>query len=225
MIRPALPTSLLLLALLAAAPPAAADPGPAETGVRVEKPAGDGVHFSQGSGVYLGAGLVLTAAHVVKVDPGSPRVTVLLDGRRLDATLVRDGQPDGVDLALLRLPAASLGSARQAQPAVTLCPDNPEPSRPVQVAALGTVRNAFTIPTPLDSEGPRDTGAWTNILATGFKPGSSGGGVFDPRRSCLWGILAVEMSGPSKTTGRQLDLTAFVPASRIEPFLAAPMAE
>jgi len=212
---------LLAAALLLAPWPAAAAPGPAETGVRVEKPAGDGQHFSQGSGIYLGGGLVLTAAHVVQVDPASNRVTVLLDGRRIDATQVFDGQADGVDLALLLIPAASLPPARQNQAAVEICSDNPEPSRPAQVAALGAVSNAFTIPTPLNSDGPTDTGQWTNILATGFKPGSSGGGVFDPRHGCLWGILSVEMSGPAKSTGRRLDLTAFVPASRIAPFLQA----
>lgn len=210
---------LLAAALLVLVSPAEA--GPAEVGVQVEKPAGDGVHFSQGSGVYLGEGLVLTAAHVVAVDPGSNRVTVLLDGVRQDATQVFDGRAEGTDLALLSLPAASLSPARRTQPAVAVCAENPEPSRPVQVAALGTVSVAFTIPSPLNSEGPSDTGRWTNILATGYKAGSSGGGVFDPRQGCLWGILAVELSGPAKSSGRFLDLTAFVPASKIAPFLRA----
>jgi len=192
-------------------------PSPAELGVQVEKPAGDGTHYSEGSGVFLGDGLVLTAAHVVKVDPGNRKVTVLLDGRRRDGTLVPDAQMEKADLALIKLPSEELGDKRRAQAPVAVCTGNPGPSQPVVVASMGTVSNAATISTPITSD--LQTGSWTNLLSTGYHHGNSGGGVFDPRQGCLWGIINLELSGPSKTDGRFLDLTAFVPASKIAPFL------
>jgi hypothetical protein len=99
------------------------------------------------------------------------------------------------------------------------CAANPGPSQPVAVAAMGTVSDAVTIPSPITSD--LQTGTWTNLLSTGYHQGSSGGGVFDPKQGCLWGILAFEPSGPSKPDGRFLDLTAFVPATKIAPFLEA----
>jgi hypothetical protein len=186
-------------------------------GVRVEKPAGDGVHFSQGSGVFMGDGLVLTAFHVVKYEPDNPKVTVLLDGWRRDGTLVSDGQKENVDLALIKLPPDQMSDGRRAQARVAICAANPGPSQPVVVAAMGTVSDTVTIPSPITSD--LQTGTWTNILATGYHQGRSGGGVFDPKQGCLWGILAFELSGHAKPDGRLLDLTAFVPAAKIAPFL------
>lgn len=197
--------------------PATSAPAPRDFGVRVEKPAGDGTHYSQGSGVFLGHGLVLTAAHVVSVDPGNRQVTVLLDGRRVDAIVVRDGQAQNLDLALIRLNDADLSPARRDQPMVPICPANPEPSQPVSVVAMGQAVTAFTIPKGLTSDGREES--WTNLLATGFKQGNSGGGVFSIRQNCLWGIVNLELGGVSKKTGKPIDLTAFVPASRIAPFL------
>lgn len=192
-------------------------PAPRDVGVRVEKPAGDGTHYSQGSGVFLGRGLVLTAAHVVSVDPGNRQVTVLLDGRRVDGVLVRDGQAQKLDLALIRLKDEDLSPQRRDQPLVPVCPANPEPSQPVTVVAMGQSVTAFTIPKGLTSDGREES--WTNLLATGFKQGNSGGGVFSIRQKCLWGIVNLELGGVSKTTGKPIELTAFVPAARITPFL------
>jgi len=190
----------------------------AERGVRVEQPTGDGVHFSQGSGTYLGNGLVLTAAHVVTVNPASTAVTILLDGQRRDGVVIRDGRDDGLDLALIRLPVDSLPPLRRTQPQVRVCDGNPTPRQPVQVAALGTVTPAATIASPITSDG--QTGTWTDILAHGFHAGASGGGVFDPAHACLWGVLIQELSGRAKSSGRRLDLTVFVPSSRISSFLS-----
>lgn len=219
---------IFVLPLLAALPALAqADgvsptlPTPAEVGVRVEKPAGDGVHYSQGSGVYLGEGLVLTAAHVVKFDPDHSHVIVLLDGVRTDGNLVFDGQKHNVDLALIKLDANELSLRRREQTPVPLCLANPAPNQPVVVASLGTVSNALTIPSAieLDASEAKDTGTWTNILTTGYHQGNSGGGVFHPREGCLWGIINKEMGGPLKGSGVVVDLTAFVPASKIAPFI------
>lgn len=216
--------SLILALLLGLTPAVAASAAetvtPADVGVRVEKPAGDGVHFSQGSGVFLGDGLVLTAAHVVNVDPAHTKTTVVMDGWRIDGTLVYTGLAQKVDLALIRIGDASLSPKRQAQPQVAVCDDNPPPSQPVLVAALDKLTISSTVGTAITSDG-QTTGSWTNLLGTGYHNGASGGGVFKPQVGCLWGILNLELSGPSKTPGQKLDLTAFVPASKITPFLQA----
>jgi len=200
-------------------------PEPAAVGVRVEKPAGDGVHFAQGSGVYLGDGLVITAAHVIEYDPGHAAVTVLLDGTRTPGAVVFDGERQAkppVDLALIRVATEYLPPARIVQPEVRPCPANPATGQAVTVAALGTVSQSATLPTPLYREGATaltTQGGWTNILVTGYHPGNSGGGVFDPRARCLWGILNLELSGTPAGGARPLDLTAFVPATEIAAFM------
>jgi hypothetical protein len=202
---------LMPLAALAGEPAAA--PMPAALGVQIEKPAGDGVRFSRGSGVYLGAGRVLTAAHVVAVDPASKAVMVILDGWKVEAGVAAIGLP-AADLALVQIPLAALSRQRQAQAGAPMCDGDPAPDQPMVVAAEGMVTPARTVGTAITSEGK--SGEGTNLLSTGFHQGSSGGGVFDPVRGCLWGILQMEMSG------KTLDLTAFAPARKIKAFLGQP---
>ena len=176
-------------------------PMPAALGVQIEKPAGDGVHFSIGSGVYLGNGVVLTAAHVVTVNPANRSVSVILDGWKVDAAIKSVARND-LDLALLQIPAESLSLLRQTQKPLSVCDNDPIPNQNVAVAAEGKVTLAVA--------------AGSDVLAAGFHQGSSGGGVIDPVRGCLWGIVRLEMSNGS------LDLTAFVPARQITGFLAQP---
>jgi len=203
----------LLFAL--AALPALAEPPDAALvaalGVQIEKPAGDHVHFSQGSGVYLGDGLVLTAAHVVKLDPANPVSSVILDGWKTDARLVATGNE--LDLALLRIEPGDLSSQRREMKRVTTCPANTVANQPVVVAALGTVTLSKTVGFPINA--PALKGDWTNILATGYTHGASGGGLFDASKGCLAGIVIIEATAPG------IELTQFVPAPQIAGFLAA----
>jgi hypothetical protein len=191
---------------------------PAAVGVQIEKPAGDNIHYSQGSGVFLGDGLVLTAAHVVTLDPGNPAVIVLVDGIRVAGKLIFDEQAKGLDLALIKLPPEALGEQRRHQAKLPVCAANPTPNQPVDVAEQGQVSRSATVNTAISSKA-RTTDGWTDLLNTGYHHGSSGGGVFDIRQGCLWGIVSLEMSGPSTTDGHFLDLTAFVPALDISHFL------
>ena len=162
---------------------------------------------------------MLTVAHVVNVDPDNPRVTVILDGWRIDGTLVSEGQREKLDLALIKIPPQALSPKRRVQTMVPICSGNPGTSQPVVVASMGVVTAATTISTPITSDG--QTGTWTNLLNTGYHHGNSGGGVFSPRDGCLWGIINIELSGPSLEDGHFIDLTAFVPAAKITPFLDA----
>ena len=211
--------ALLLAAALMLAPllGLADSPSPADAGVRLEKPVGDGLHFLQGSGIFLGEGLVLTAAHVVKADPSNPNVTVILDGIALKGVVVKTGQLENLDLALVKLDPQTLTVRRRTQTLIAICKTNPGPNQAVVVASVGAITHAKTISTPITSDG--QSGSWTNLLSTGYHPGNSGGGVFNPQIGCLWGIINVELTGT--VNGQFVDLTAFVPATKVLAFLTA----
>ncbi|HMA49724.1 MAG TPA: serine protease [Magnetospirillaceae bacterium] len=205
---------IALLIALATAPALAEPPEAAlvgALGVQIEKPAGDHVHFSQGSGVYLGDGLVLTAAHVVAVDPANPVSSVILDGWKTDARLIATGA-NGLDLALLKIEPADLSRQRRDMKRVDTCPANTAANQPVVVAALGTVTLSKTVGFPINA--PALKGDWTNILATGYTHGASGGGLFDAGKGCLAGIVIIEATAPG------VELTQFVPAPEITVFLS-----
>lgn len=211
---------LFVCLLLAPAALSAQDMAPtwAQVGVRVEKPAGDGKQFSQGSGISLGDGLILTAAHVIQVDPGNPRVTVIMDGWRVDGRVVAVKYSDQVDLALVHIPRGHLPATRRDQPPVAICPDNALPRQPMIVATEGTVSQSITIGSPISAD-RRQTNGWTNLLATGYHQGASGGGVFQQEQNCLAGIIYMEMGGKLSGSGQQINLTGFIPPSQIIPFL------
>ena len=205
---------LAIIAALVAAP-ALAEPQDAAMvgalGVQIEKPAGDHVHFSQGSGVYLGNGLVLTAAHVVKVDPANPISSVIMDGWKTDAKLVAIGQ-GVVDLALLKIEPGELSHQRHDMKPLDICTLGTAPNQPVVVAALGSISLSKTVGAPIRSA--TLNGDWSDILATGYGHGASGGGLFDAAKGCLAGIIIIEATAPG------IELTQFVPAPEIAVFLA-----
>ena len=60
-----------------------------------------------GYGVYLGNGLILTAAHVVG-DVAQTKPHVVIAGQDLPATLVKQGSLESVDLTLLSIDATKL---------------------------------------------------------------------------------------------------------------------
>lgn len=205
----------LLLALLAALPAGAEPDGApmaAAFGVELQKSAGDNVYFMHGSGVFLGGGLILTAAHVVKVNPQDPDVTVVMDGWKTNAKVAAIA-PNGLDLALLKMEPAEISGQRRALSPVHLCTTPSTANQPVIVTAQGTVSLSKTIAAPIQS--PSLNGDWTDILATGYGHGASGGGVFDAGKGCLIGIIIIEATGPG------VELTQFLPAAKIAPFLAA----
>ena len=189
---------------------------PGDLGVRLSKAVGDGVHYAQGSGVYLGDGLVLTAAHVVNWDPDHDAVRILLDGIGSDGVLVFDSLLKDTDLAIVKMRPEALTAARRRQAPVSVCPGNTPPDHPVTVAALGKVSGATTIPAAVSSMGAQ--GDWTNILSRDYQPGNSGGGVFDPDKRCLWGIILAERSG-KLPSGLEVHWTAYAPASLVGPFV------
>lgn len=201
---------LALFALPAAAEPADA-PLAAALGVQIQKPAGDNLHFSQGSGVFLGGGLVLTAAHVVKVNPQDPAATVIMDGWQTAAKVAAIA-PNGLDLALLKIDPSEISAQRRNLTPVKLCVDPLTASQSVIVASQGQVSYSVAVPNEAAGNG-------TYLLNTAYPHGASGGGVFDPSKGCLMGIIVIRATG--KVDGSDVALSEFLNVKQIAPFLAA----
>lgn len=204
--------------LLPAAGTANADPKPADVGLQVEKPAGDGKLFSQGSGVLIGEGLVLTAAHVIAVNPQDPKVTVFIDNQRIPGTVAFSGQNEHLDLALIKVDPRALPPARRDLDAVNICPRNPGPSQPFTVAWMGKTTEEKTL---LRADPPKDgdQGPMSTMLAAGHPKGASGGGIFDTGNGCLAGIMVADGTFSINIPGVPHEVTVFLPASKVEGFL------
>jgi|GEM_PF-3407797 len=195
----------------------AADPG--IYGLQLEKKVQGQMLFAQGSGIHFGNGLILTAAHVVSRDPTDPTVRVYVDQLRLPGRVQWLSSDPALDLALVRVEPKDLPPRLLTQPPPRLCRGSAPVSRDVKVVAGPQVSDSQTIPRPINSD--HQEGDGTNLLIQGFPAGTSGGGVFDRQDGCLWGIVFIVLSGPSSIPGRTITLTAFVPAARIAPILAA----
>src|SRR5580704_2204672 len=61
-----------------------------------------------GYGIYLGQGIVITAAHVVGHWPLFTHPRVLIAGQNLTATIIKEGSFETTDLALLSVEQAAL---------------------------------------------------------------------------------------------------------------------
>jgi hypothetical protein len=209
----------LVAALLLPIAASAQAPHPADIGLQVEKPAGDGKLFSHGSGVLLGDGMVLTAAHVIAVNPQDPKVTVFLDNRRVDGLVAFSGQSEHVDLALIKVDPANLPPSKHDLGTEPVCARNPGPAQPVVVAWMGKTTQETTL---LRADPPKDASdptPYSTMLAAGHPKGASGGGVFDPQRACLLGILVADGTFNIDIPGVPHEITIFLPASEISSFL------
>jgi len=139
-------------------------------------------------GVYLGEGLVLSAAHVVGSLPKlySP-IHVFIGGLDLPATVLRQGSPEHIDLALLsidqeRLPV-SLRLRRN-----PLCKDVLRVGTNVIVVyPERTARSQIISPRLV----PAQYRAKYPTLIT--EPQGSGSGVFSTERKCLIGIMSAQV--------------------------------
>ena len=189
-------------------------PPPPRVGVLIEKILDHGHVIASGSGVLLSDQLILTAAHVVSREPQNPFVTVILDGWRVSGMVIASGQSRKLDLALIKIDPTAMPSHRVISSKLAICSNNPPPNQAVVVVSKGMTTRSSTM--PFDDAGRVKD--WTNVLSTGYHPGNSGGGVFNPALGCLWGILNIEASGT--INGRFMDLTYFVPASQISAFVS-----
>src|SRR5437879_2698143 len=144
--------------------------------------------WGPGRGVYLGNGLVLTAAHVVS-SAARIRPSVRIAGMDLPAKAIKEGNIERVDLTLLSIDEQKLPIYLQMR-RMPLCEKNPWPGEPVIVAIpQGTARSHIMLPALLPAEFQKKFSTVISDVAT---TGNSGSGVFDAGQKCLLGIISLK---------------------------------
>ena len=144
-----------------------------------------------GYGVYLGNGLVLSAAHVVGNEIWH-RTEVEIAGRDLPATVIKRGSFGDVDLALISIDDEQLPVSLRLR-RMTICKQSPMPGEPVIVSIPeGIARSHVVVPALLPkSLDPKFRTAIGDVATTG----NSGSGVFDANTKCLLGIVSGKIHG------------------------------
>jgi S1-C subfamily serine protease len=172
-----------------------------------------------GYGIYLGTGLVITAAHVV----GSASQTnpvVRIAGIELPAKAIKEGSTERVDLTLLSIDEKKLPIYVQMR-RMPLCEKPPWPGEPVIVAipestARSRVVSAQLLPLDVRTKFP-------TVIRDVATTGNSGSGVFDAGAKCLLGIISKKLFVRLKTSdaeSEEKDIAKyFVPASTIRAFI------
>lgn len=160
-----------------------------------------------GSGVYLGNGLVITAAHVGTGD------SVRIDGLNVPARPIKTGSFPELDLSLVTLDQSKIpDSVRERR--VTLCDQQPPPGAPVILAApQGITRTSIASPTLIP---PEYRSKFLTLISDGLTDGKSGSGVFDVEKKCLLGILSLKFVSNIEHKGIA---SYFVPADTIRSFI------
>ena len=132
-----------------------------------------------GYGIYLGQGLVITAAHVVGgATAANPNVVIA--GKSLPATIVRQGEFERVDLSLLRIDPRLL-PMRLALSMIPLCPSPPRPGQPVVTVTPDVVAASRIMAPQLLPSDVRNR--FDTVIADVATTGNSGSGVFDAKKN------------------------------------------
>ncbi len=173
-----------------------------------------------GYGVYLGEGLVLTAAHV----PGHARdgdPSVVIAGKTLKATFAKEGEFASLDLTLLRIDPRALPASLGLR-LMPVCAARPFAGQAVLSVTPGaTVVSHIMSPKLLPTDVRERFATVISDVAT---TGNSGSGVFDPVKLCLMGIMSrkIQISRTLRPGEKPVlqDLAKyFVPARKIREFL------
>ncbi len=175
-----------------------------------------------GYGVYLGNGLILTAAHVAG-DVAQTKPHVVIAGQDLPATLVKQGSLEGVDLTLLSIDGTKLPVGLQMR-RTPLC-EHPSFAGERVVVAIpeGTAPSKIV---PRQAIPPDLRGRFDTAIADVATTGNSGSGVFDAARSVPLGHHEPQDFGDVAThssvgvPARTIDIAKyFVPAAQIKAFI------
>jgi len=144
-----------------------------------------------GKGIYLGRGLVITAAHVVgwafRTNP-----SVQIAGLDLPAKAIKEGSVHwGVDLTLLSVDEQKLPVSLRMR-RMPLCETPPWTGEPVIVAVPeGTARSRIMSPQLLPQNVRR---RFSTVIGDVATSAGSGSGVFDAGHKCLLGIMSRKIS-------------------------------
>lgn len=141
-----------------------------------------------GDGIYLGHGLIITAAHVIGRWPFLTRPHVLIGGQDLQATVIKEGSFEKTDLALLSVPQDKLSTALRLR-VNPLCKRPPLPGAKVidvtpQTITTSTIISPLLIAQPLQ-------GRYATLIGS---PQASGSGLFDAEHMCLIGIISGKLA-------------------------------
>jgi Trypsin-like peptidase domain len=175
--------------------------------------------WGPGRGVYLGKGLIITAAHVV-TPAARTKPSVRIAGMDLPATAIREGNFEQVDLTLLSIDEQKLPIYLQMR-RMPLCDNKPWPGEPVIVAIPeGTARSHVMLPSLLPAEYQK---RFSTVIRDVVTTGNSGSGVFDAGQKCLLGIISLKIyqtpSNKAPESERRDIAKYFVPASTIRTFI------
>ena len=175
--------------------------------------------WGPGRGVYLGNGLVLTAAHVVGSAARS-RPSVRIAGMDLPAKAIKEGNVERVDLTLLSINEQKLPIYLQMR-RMPLCEKNPWPGEPVIVAVPEeTARSHVMSPLSLPFRVQRK---FSTLISDVGATENSGSGVFDAGNKCLLGIISRKFSvriNSGDAESQEKDIAKyFVPASTVRAFI------
>jgi hypothetical protein len=173
-----------------------------------------------GYGIYLGRGLVITAAHVVG-SASHTKPSVRIAGMDLPAKAIKEGSFERIDLTLLSIDEEKLPVSLRMR-RMPLCEKAPWVGEPVIVAVPeGTARSRIISPQILS---PALRIRFATLIGDVATTGNSGSGVFDAGNKCLLGIMSRKMQVPSsgEPGGVPRDIAKyFVPASAIAAFIPA----
>jgi len=175
-----------------------------------------------GNGVYLGGGVVITAAHVAGLGFWrKPRVEIA--GQDLPTEVLKDGHFHNVDVTLLSVDARQLPVSLRLR-RMPLCQNPPWAGEPVIVAIVESVARSFVLSPALLP--PGITAKFQTAISYVAETGNSGSGVFDANKKCLLGIISgnirldrTRQENGHEVTERHDVAKYFVPASTIAAFI------
>jgi Trypsin-like peptidase domain len=173
-----------------------------------------------GYGVYLGRGAVITAAHVLGRWPMFTNPRIFIGGQDLPVTVIKEGAPEDIDLALLSVDETRLPISLQLR-RNPLCKGPLIVGRKVVVVTPQRADDAHIVsPQEIPSVFRK------RFFSLIERPADSGSGVFDTTRMCFLGIISrkvIKIGGlnPIQRPGaEQYDYAGyFVSASKIASFV------
>jgi len=172
-----------------------------------------------GYGIYLGRGLVLTAAHVVG-SAARTKPSVRIAGMVLPATAIKEGSFEMVDLTLLQVDERQLPVSLRLR-RMPLCQWPPWVGQPVIVAVPeGTARSRMMSPQLLPVQYRTK---YPTVISDVATTGNSGSGVFDAANKCLLGIMSLKIQVRPEGADTKSELKDFakyfMPAATITAFI------